>query len=92
MVNSVIKKDGTKVPFDAEKMKASVMSACDDAGFEEEKKNDIAQKVSSGVMASLEGKEEVSSTEIKEKALAELEVMAPEVAEAWKKHEEGKSA
>jgi len=90
MVNFVIKKDGAKVPFELEKVKASIAAACDDAEIEEGKKGEIVEKVSAAVMMGLEGKDEVSSSEIKEKAMAELEVVAPEAAQAWKTYEEGK--
>ena len=91
MVNMVTKNDGTKAPFDAEKMKGSIMAACQDAGVSDEEKNNITQKVSAVVMAQLENKEEISSAEIKKMILSELDVSFPEIAQAWRAYDEGKT-
>lgn len=90
MANFVTKKDGSKVAFDPEKIKASIVASCLDAELSNDQASDIAQRVSDLVVAALEGQEEVSSTEIAEKIIAELEIASPVVAEAWKRYEESK--
>lgn len=90
MANFVTKKDGTRVPFNQDKLKDSIAAAGTDAGLPNAEASDIAAQVSALVSQTLEGQEEISSTEIKEKVLAELEVSHPALAEAWKKYEETK--
>ena len=90
MANFVTKRDGSKVAFDQEKIKASVVAAAVDAELSNDQAASIAEEVSNLVSASFEGQEEVSSIEIAEKIVAELEISAPAAAEAWKKYEESK--
>jgi len=90
MANFVTKKDGTKVSFDPEKIKASVVAAALDAELSNDEASNIAEEVFNLVSAAFEGQEEVSSSEIAAKIVSELEISAPLVAEAWKKYEETK--
>jgi len=91
MINLVIKKDGDKVPFDMEKLKAGIKAAASEAGLSDQEQQAAAQEVSSSVLAALEGKDEVSSAEIKDKIIFELNTSYPAVAAAWKQYEETKS-
>lgn len=90
MVNFVTKKDGTKEPFDAEKIKAAVEAASTQAGLSDEDSAATAQKVLDLVFPSFGDRQEVASTEIKEKVLAELDTIAPDVSASWKKYDEAK--
>jgi transcriptional regulator NrdR family protein len=90
MANFVTKKDGAKTPFDQEKIKHSVMASAIEAGLAEDESQNIANEVSGLVVSSLESMEEVTSEEIRNQILSELEVSHPEVAESWRKYEEGK--
>jgi len=90
MANFVIKKDGTKQPFDVEKIKRAVSAAAGQAGLSGEEATKIADQVSSAVTQSLAGKEEVTSTEIRGKILSELDTVNPSVSEAWRKYEQSK--
>lgn len=92
MANFVTKKDGTKVPFDSEKVKSSVMAAALEAGLLQEEAASLAGKVLEAVSMSFEGQEEVSTSEVREKALSELDTMAPAVSEAWRKYDESKGS
>jgi len=85
MAKFVIKKDGEKEPFDAQKIRASIMGAASDANLLEERKNEVVKQVLSAVMQMAGGKEEIATTEITEKILSELDVLEPSVSEAWKK-------
>ena len=88
MANFVIKKDGTKVPFDEERIRSAVVAAATQSGQTEDAAEDIAGKVVEEVSTSLSGQEEVQSSEIKEKVLFELDTMAPDVSASWKKYDE----
>ncbi|MFH0852090.1 MAG: ATP cone domain-containing protein [bacterium] len=92
MAKEVTKKDGTKEPFDAGKIKSAIAGAANDAGVAEDKKNEIVEQVSAKVIAMAEGKEEITSSEIKESILSELDSAEPSVSAAWKKHDEEKAA
>lgn len=90
MANFVIKKDGTRVAFDASKIKNGVVAAAAEAGLEDDKASSIAEEILNSVNSSFEGQEEVATSEIRDKILSELDVSAPTVAEAWRKYEESK--
>lgn len=90
MANFVTKKDGTKVAFDQEKIKAAIVAAAVDAEISNDQADGIADEVSNLVTASFEGQEEASSKEIAEKVVSELEITSPIVADSWKKFEETK--
>ena len=87
MANFVMKKDGTREPFDAEKVKRGVVAAASQAGLSEEETAKVADQVSSTIMGAFMGVEEVSTAEVKEKILSELDSSAPSVAEAWRSYE-----
>jgi len=88
MAKEVIKKDGTKEPFDAEKIKNSIRAAAQRTDLTEERKNEIVEQVAAKVIQMAEAKEEIATSEIREKILSELDSLEPSVSAAWKKHEE----
>ena len=90
MANFVIKKDGNRVPFDAEKIKASITAAASEAGFSHDSTEEVVGSIASSVEIAFEGQEEVSSTEIKDKILSDLDEMQPAIAESWRRHAEAK--
>ncbi len=90
MANFVIKKDSTRVPFDVAKIKSAVMSAASEAELDDDKASSLAEEISSSVATSFEGQEEVSSSELREKILSELDASAPTVGESWRKYDESK--
>jgi len=90
MANFVVKKDGTKETFDVEKIKRAISAAAEQAGLLGEEASSLVDQVSMMVVQSLAGKEEVSSSEIKEKILSELDIHNPAVSEAWRQYEQSK--
>ncbi len=91
MAQFVIKNDGTKEPFDSEKIKRVIGFAAKEASLPEEQINEVAEKVSNAVLQLAEGKEEIPTAEIKEKILSELDAVAPSVSEAWRKYDQEKA-
>lgn len=83
----VIKRDGSRQPFDAEKLKSSIAKAAREAGHEEIKVASIVDATAVGVLALAAGTEEIATAELKMKILADLDTIAPEVAAAWRKHD-----
>lgn len=90
MAKEVIKKDGTKEPFDVEKIKKAVSFAAQGANVLEERKNELVEQVTNAVLRVAGGKEEIATSEIKEKILSELDRLEPAVSAAWREYEEGK--
>lgn len=90
MANFVIKKDGAKEPFDAEKIKKAIIAAGQEAGIAEDRKSELAEQILNSVMEMARDKEEIASSEIKEKILSQLDEVEPSVSAAWRKYEQGK--
>lgn len=88
MVNFVIKKDGSRIAFESGKVKNSVMAAAAEAGLSNDEASDLAEKVLDKVLVSFGSQEEVATSEIKGKALSELDSTAPSVSESWRKYDE----
>ena len=87
MANFVIKKDGTKEPFDGGKIKQGVSMAATQAGLSSEEIEGLASKALASVMESMAGADEVQVADIREKVVSFLDTSAPEVTEAWKSYE-----
>lgn len=83
----VIKRDGSKQPFDAEKLKDSIGKAAREAGHDDAKVAEVVAQASEGVLALAGGVEEITTAELKMKILADLDTTAPEVSAAWRKHD-----
>lgn len=91
MANFVIKGDGSKQPFDAEKLKASIRSATNEANLEEERANEVVEQVSSAALELAATKDEIATSELKEKILSDLDNIEPSVSAAWRKYDENRS-
>ena len=91
MANFVIKKDGTKVAFDANKIRNAIAAAARGAGLAEEDQAGIINRVSGSVIQSLVGQEEVATAEIKQKILNELDATAPAVSASWRAYDQQKA-
>lgn len=87
MITEVIKKDGTKVPFDVEKVKSAIVGAASVTDLSEERKIELVNQITSSLLLKLEGKTEVATTEIRETVLAELDSIEPSVSAAWRQYE-----
>ena len=90
MAKEVIKKDGSKQPFDSEKIKKSISLAATQAGLSEEKKNEVVEQVSAAAIQMADAKEEIATSEIKEKVLSELDRVEPSVSAAWRQYDQEK--
>lgn len=91
MAKEVIKKDGTREPFDAEKIRKSIDAAAKQTALPEERREEVVEQVSAMVIPMTEEKEEIATSEIKEKILSELDRVEPTVSAAWREYEEGKT-
>ncbi|PJA02573.1 transcriptional regulator [bacterium (Candidatus Gribaldobacteria) CG_4_10_14_0_2_um_filter_36_18] len=83
----VIKKNGTKEPFDSEKIRKSIAGAVQRTNLSEERKNEVVEQVAAAVIPMIEDREEVETSEIRETILSELDRVEPAVANAWREYE-----
>lgn len=90
MAKVVIKKDGTKEAFDAEKIRSSIAAAAERTDLPAERKNEVVEQVSNLVIQEVEEKEEVATSEIREKILNELDLIEPSISSAWREYEQSK--
>ena len=90
MANFVIKKDGSKEPFDEGKIKKSIELAVKQANLPEDRVNELVEQVSRVALQVAEGKEEIATTELREKILSELDNLEPSVSEDWRKYDQEK--
>ena len=90
MTNFVVKKDGTKLPFDSEKIKESIMASAQETDLSEEKKKEVVDQVLSTVLQMIGEREEIETSEIKNKILQELDSIEPSISKAWRDYDEKK--
>jgi transcriptional regulator NrdR family protein len=90
MASEVVKKDGTKQPFDAEKIKNSIAAAAVRTDLTEERQAEVVGQVAAKVVRIADEKEEIATSEIKEIILNELDLLEPAVAGAWRRYDQEK--
>lgn len=90
MANEVIKGDGSRQPFDEGKIRRSIEAAAQEAGLGQERVAELVDQVSRVATGVADGKEEITTSEIKETILSELDRIEPSASEAWRKHDQAK--
>lgn len=90
MATQVIKKDGSKQPFDAEKIKRAIEGAAREAGLPDDKISQVVTEVSGIVLGKASTQEEITTSEIKSITLNELDRVEPSVSAAWRTYEQSK--
>ncbi len=88
MAQQVMKRDGTKEPFDAEKIKKAVEAAAGRTSLTPERVAEVVKEVSDAVVQYAAGREEIPTSELREKVLNELDRVEPSVAESWRKYDQ----
>lgn len=86
----VIKRDGTKVPFDGKKIDAAVTAAATEAGLSADSIQALVAKVSGDIMKFIDGKTEVTTAGLKEQILMDLDGIDPSVSAAWRTYDSTK--
>lgn len=88
MAKTVIKKDGSREPFDIEKIRSSIKKAAQEAGLDEGRMNEVIEKTVSRVGETMdEIEEEISSFQIREEILVILDEIEASVSQAWREHD-----
>jgi len=90
MAKEVTKKDGTKEPFDAGKIRKSIAAATQRTNLSEERKDEVIKQVAAIVIQMAEGREEIATSEIREKILSELDSIEPAISAAWRVYDREK--
>jgi len=90
MANFVIKKSGEKEPFDPMKIEAAIRAAASEANLTDEKIESLVNRVTAIIIEMATQKDEIATSEIKDRILKELDVLEPSVAEAWRRFEGAK--
>ena len=88
----VIKSDGRRQAFDAEKIRRAVESAARDAELPEKKVRSVVEDVTKKATKEAEKKKEIRSEEIREIVLKELDKKERSVADAWREYEDEEKA
>lgn len=89
MTKFVIKKDGSKEPFDIEKLRRSIIVNVQDAALPEKRVQGVIKRVLSAVTNFVkESEKELATAEIKKKILSEFDVIEPSVSKAWRDFDE----
>ena len=86
MAKEVIKKDGSREAFDSGKIRNAISAAAKRTELADERQNEVVEEVASAVIQLADSKEEIATSEIKEKILSELDRVEPSVSEAWKSY------
>jgi len=90
MADQVIKDDGTKQPFEAEKIRDSIEDAAEAAGLSEPEAKKLSEELGARVVVRTLEKDIVPTSEIRQFILAELDKIRPAAAEAWRQYEKTK--
>lgn len=88
MAQQVIKRDGTKEPFDEGKLRHSIEAASRQAGLADDRVNELTMQVSEAAIALAAGKEEIATSELREFILSQLDQVEPLASAAWRKYDE----
>lgn len=90
MARILIKKNKDEVLFDPDKVRESVRKAAISAGLSEKEARDLVIKVSAITIAFADTEDVVTTKQIRDVIVRELERLNPKVAEVWKEYEKNK--
>ncbi len=88
MAKQVIKRDGTKEPFNGEKIRKALEVNVAEAGLSESRTKEVVEQVLGVVLELANGREEIATDELAEAVVAELDKIEPKAGESWRKYEE----
>ena len=90
MAKFVIKKDGSREVFDPEKVRGAIRSAAQSVNLPVSRVEELVEEISSPVLRLADGKEEIQTSELRDETLKELDMVEPQVSEAWRQHDRSK--
>lgn len=90
MATQVIKKDGSRQPFDSEKIQRAIEGAAREAGLVDDRISQVTKEVSDAITEKTGTQEEIATSQIKSMILKELDSVEPSVSAAWRAYEASK--
>ncbi len=91
MAKFVIKRDGRKEPFEADKIRRTLTAAAERTNLSMERITQVVEQVSNAAIRLAEGRDEISTKELQEEILRQLDAIEPTISESWRKHRQEKS-
>jgi len=90
MALEVIKRDGSREPFNAKKIRKAVKAVAKRAKLPKKRRDEVVEQVAKATIQFAEGKEQIATSEIREKILSELDRIEPAASAAWRDYEQKK--
>ena len=90
MANEVIKKDGSREPFNEGKIRRAIEGAAREAGLLDQRISEVVEQVFRATLEQTGRKQEIATSEIRTTILYELQRVEPKVHEAWLTYERRK--
>ncbi|MHA1874649.1 MAG: ATP cone domain-containing protein [Candidatus Heimdallarchaeaceae archaeon] len=90
-MTDVIKTDGRKEAFDAEKLRRSVEAAVMESDVSEDRRKDVIDRVVRVAREMTENRDEIRTSEIRARILRELDTLEPSISKAWRTYEQTKA-
>ena len=84
-MGDVVKRDGKKEPFNAEKIRRSIEKAFIDAGESLEDKREEIEDAASRIINELQDRNDLDTKAIRDRILKELEGFQDSAADAWRR-------
>lgn len=91
MASEVIKKDGSREAFDPEKIRKTINAAAQRCDIPEDRKNEIINKVTGAAVQMASEREEITTAEIRDKILSELDIIEPQISSSWRQYDQDKA-
>ena len=86
-MTDVIKSNGKKQPFKAEKIRNSIENAVKDTGFNPQEKTDVIEHASRDAIQMAQNTNRIETRQIKDVILNDLEQDDPKIADTWRQYE-----
>ncbi|MFH1337587.1 MAG: ATP cone domain-containing protein [Nanoarchaeota archaeon] len=90
-MTKIIKRDGKREPFDADKLRRSIEAAARESKISDERARKVVERVARSVTKIAEKKREIETRAISERILKELDATEPAVSEAWRNFDKTKA-
>ncbi len=89
-MTEVIKRDGRREAFSADKLRRSIEAAAKEARLPAARVGEVVDSVASVAMAMAQKETEIRTSVIRQTVLGELDRMEPAVSEAWRNFDRAK--
>ncbi len=90
MAKTVIRRDGSKEPFDDNKIRRAIEAAAREAGLSPDRVTAVVNQVANVVLTFAAPREEITTLEIRGKILALLDELEPSVSAAWRRFDKAR--